>query len=97
MEDAKGIIAGLGRVSIFGFNIALEDTSWTAQIDTTPVDGVPVVPPGESDALVMSLAQRVRRRAGHEPGAHHPRVPDQPRLGSGLFGPGYRGELHRRG
>jgi hypothetical protein len=55
VEAALAIIRTLPPADIFGFNIALADTSATALIDNTPVDGVPVIPPGNSQALVASL------------------------------------------
>ena len=55
VEAALALIRTLPPADIFGFNIALSDTSATARIDTTPVDGVPVIPPGDSQALVASL------------------------------------------
>ena len=55
VDDAVATIATLPPADIFGFNIALTDTSYTARIDNTPVDGVPVIPPGDSQALVASL------------------------------------------
>ena len=55
VDAALGLIRALPPSDIFGFNIALADTSATARIDNTPVDGVPVIPPGNSQALVASL------------------------------------------
>jgi len=55
VDAAEAVIADLPPVDIFGFNIALSDTSLTARIDNTPVDGVPVIPPGDTQALVASL------------------------------------------
>lgn len=55
VEAALSILETLPPTDIFGFNIALADTSHTARIDNTPVDGVPVIPPGNPDALVASL------------------------------------------
>ncbi|MFN3953332.1 MAG: phage tail protein [Pararhodobacter sp.] len=55
VDAALAAIASLPPADIFGFNIALADTSYTARIDNTPVDGVPVIPPGDSQALVASL------------------------------------------
>lgn len=55
VDAALAIIRSLPPTDIFGFNIALADTSATARIDNTPVDGVPVIPPGNSQALVASL------------------------------------------
>jgi hypothetical protein len=83
VDAALAIIRTLPPADIFGFNIALADTTSTARIDNTPVDGVPVIPAGNPQALVASLARRLRQRPGHEPGPYHPRVPDQPRLGLG--------------
>ena len=55
VDAALAIIRTLPPADIFGFNISLSDTSSTARIDNTPVDGVPVIPPGNSQALVASL------------------------------------------
>lgn len=55
VDAALVLIRSLPPADIFGFNIALADTSHTARIDNTPVDGVPVIPPGNSQALVASL------------------------------------------
>lgn len=55
LDEAKEIIANSPAADIFGFNIALTDTSATEQVDNTPLDGVPVVPPGDSTSLVSSL------------------------------------------
>jgi hypothetical protein len=55
VDAAEATIASLPQMDIFGFNIALDNTSFTARIDNTPVDGVPVIPPGNSQALVASL------------------------------------------
>ena len=55
LQTAIATLSGISEVDVFAFNIALSDTSATAQIDNTPVDGVPVVPPGDPDALVASL------------------------------------------
>ncbi|UWQ90399.1 VWA domain-containing protein [Rhodobacteraceae bacterium M382] len=55
LETAKATLAGISAVDVFAFNIALSDISATAQLDNTPVDGVPVVPAGDADALVASV------------------------------------------
>jgi len=55
VDAALAILATLPPADIFGFNIALADTTYTARIDNTPVDGVPVIPPGNPEALVASL------------------------------------------
>jgi uncharacterized protein YegL len=55
LTTAITTLAGISAVDVFAFNIALSDTSYTAQLDNTPVDGVPVVPAGDADALVASM------------------------------------------
>lgn len=39
------------NLEVYGFNIGLANTTWTAMIDTTAADGVPVIAPGDTDAL----------------------------------------------
>ena len=55
LQTAIATLSAISKVDVFAANIALSDTSSTAQIDNTPVDGVPVVPPGDPDALAASL------------------------------------------
>lgn len=55
LDTAKATLAGIASIDVFAFNIALSDTSATAQLDNTPIDGVPVVPEGDADALVASI------------------------------------------
>jgi hypothetical protein len=55
VDTARARIAALPPTDVFCFNIALADTQHTARLDNTPVDGVPVVPPGDAQALVASL------------------------------------------
>jgi hypothetical protein len=55
VDAALTLIRTLPPADIFGFNIALTNTTYTARIDNTPVDGVPVIPPGNPQALVASL------------------------------------------
>ena len=55
VDDALATIATLPPTDVFGFNIALADTAFTARIDNTPVDGVPVIPPSDPEALVAAL------------------------------------------
>jgi hypothetical protein len=53
--------------------------------------------PGWQPASAGRLpARSLRQRPGHEPGPYHPGVPDQSRLGSGLFHRRDRGQLHHR-
>jgi len=58
VDAALGTIATLPPADIFGFNIALADTSYTALIDNTPVDGVPVIPPGNPERWSPPCAGR---------------------------------------
>ena len=55
VDAALAIIQALPPADIFGFNIALANTTSTARVDNTPVDGVPVIPAGNPQALVASL------------------------------------------
>lgn len=55
LQTAITTLSGIADVDVFAFNIALAKTDATAQIDNTAVDGVPVVPPGDPEALVASL------------------------------------------
>ncbi|WP_247651072.1 vWA domain-containing protein [Roseovarius autotrophicus] len=55
VDAAEATIATLPPTDIFGFNIALSDTSHTARIDNTPGDGVPVIPPDDSQMMLASL------------------------------------------
>ena len=59
VADAQATIQTLPPVDIYGFNIALADTSFTARIDNTYHDGVPVVPPGTPEALVAAVRDAV--------------------------------------
>ncbi|MCC6007208.1 MAG: VWA domain-containing protein, partial [Rhodobacteraceae bacterium] len=55
VAQAEALIAALPPTEIYGFNIALTNTSFTARIDNTPVDGVPVIPAANPEALVLAL------------------------------------------
>lgn len=52
---AKLLLDGIADVELFGFNIGLADTSWTALLDNTQVDGVPVIAPGDTETLRDTL------------------------------------------
>ena len=41
----------IADVEVFGFNIGLTNTAYTAMLDNTGVDGVPVIASGDTDAL----------------------------------------------
>lgn len=51
VATAVAAIEAIEAVEVYGFNIALEDTQYTAQLDNTQADGVPVVTPGDPSAL----------------------------------------------
>ncbi|NAW33252.1 phage tail protein [Halomonas alimentaria] len=53
--DAGNVIDSVSMLSSYGFNIDLEDTQYTAYVDNTPGDGVPVVPGGDPSVLANSL------------------------------------------
>jgi len=60
VDAAEILIAALPPVSIFGFNIALSNTTFTARIDNTPDDGVPVVPSNDPGPLVAAFLNAFR-------------------------------------
>ncbi|MFN3615209.1 MAG: hypothetical protein ACK4WC_11720, partial [Rubrimonas sp.] len=45
----------IADVEVYGVNIALANTAWTAMLDNTPADGVPVIAPGDPKALRDTL------------------------------------------
>lgn len=49
-------LSGISNVSVYGFNIDLSNTTYTAMLDNTSTDGVPVVSGGNPQALQNSLA-----------------------------------------
>ncbi|TKZ15929.1 VWA domain-containing protein, partial [Shimia litoralis] len=55
VNAAKATLAHIADLDVYAFNIALPNTAYTAEIDNTPVDGVPIVPEGDPDALVASF------------------------------------------
>ncbi len=55
VDAAIAMLESLPDVEVFGFNIGLADTSFTALLDNTPGDGVPVIAPGDTDTLLSSL------------------------------------------
>lgn len=52
---AVALLETIADVEVYGFNIGLTNTSWTAMLDNTPADGVPVIAPGDSDSLRDTL------------------------------------------
>jgi len=55
VTPAIATLEGIPDVEVFGFNIGLAETSFTALLDNTPEDGVPVIAPGDTDTLLSSL------------------------------------------
>ncbi|UWQ90402.1 VWA domain-containing protein [Rhodobacteraceae bacterium M382] len=55
VNPAITTLGSISDVEVFGFNIGLTDTSFTALLDNTPEDGVPVIAPGDIDTLLSSL------------------------------------------
>jgi hypothetical protein len=55
VNPAIATLEGIPDIEVFGFNIGLADTSFTALLDNTPEDGVPVIAPGDTDTLLSSL------------------------------------------
>jgi hypothetical protein len=55
VDAAIATLEGIPDVEVFGFNIGLADTSFTALLDNTPGDSVPVIAPGDTDTLLSSL------------------------------------------
>ncbi|MHA3913838.1 VWA domain-containing protein [Halovulum sp. GXIMD14793] len=53
---AAETVAAIGGVEVFAFNIDLADTSATAVLDNTPIDGVPVINGGDAGAISRALA-----------------------------------------
>jgi von Willebrand factor type A domain len=54
VDAAIATLDGIPDVEVFGFNIGLADTSFTALLDNTPEDSVPVIAPGDTDTLLSS-------------------------------------------
>lgn len=53
---ARAIVDSVAGVKVFGINIDLTNTTYTAIVDNTPEDGVPVVSGGNPDALVAAMS-----------------------------------------
>lgn len=53
--QAAATAAGMAGVNRYGINIFQSDTSYTALLDNTPDDGVPVVTSGDSSGLVLAV------------------------------------------
>lgn len=54
-EAAAATLAQISSVEVYGFNIELTNTYYTALLDNTPDDGVPVIAGSDSDALLVAL------------------------------------------
>lgn len=55
VDTAIATLGGISDIEVFGFNIGLADISFTALLDNTLDDGVPVIAPGDTDTLLSSL------------------------------------------
>ena len=53
--EAGNTVASIARLSAFGFNIDLPDTTETNKLDNTPADGVPVVDGDNPQALADAI------------------------------------------
>ncbi|PHS21733.1 MAG: hypothetical protein COA84_15070 [Robiginitomaculum sp.] len=51
-QEAADTLRAIDDLEVYGINIALADTQYTALLDNTPGDGVPVVDAGNTDALL---------------------------------------------
>ena len=56
---AADIVAGVSGVAMHGINIDLEDTTYTAMVDNTASDGVPVVSGGDPSALIDVIMEAI--------------------------------------
>jgi hypothetical protein len=56
VAPAAAELASISGVEVFCFNIDLADTTYTAQLDNTPADGIPVIDGTDSDALRVAFA-----------------------------------------
>lgn len=54
-DTAKSTLDGISRAEVFCFNIVTSDTTYTAQLDNTAVDGVPVVSGSDPDELRVAI------------------------------------------
>lgn len=52
---AASLLASIADVEVFGVNIGLAQTTYTALLDNTAADGVPVIAPGDSATLRDTL------------------------------------------
>ncbi|URA07012.1 tail protein [Xanthomonas phage Elanor] len=55
-SQAAATLFAIPNVNSYAFNIDLADTRYTAAMDNTPEDGVPVVSGGDPDTIMSSLA-----------------------------------------
>lgn len=55
VAPAAAELASISGVEVFCFNIDLSDTTYTAQLDNTPGDGIPVIDGTDSDALRVAF------------------------------------------
>lgn len=66
-EASRAIVDSLGGVPTYGINIDLTDTTYTAVVDNTPSDDVPVVAGGDPSALTSVLTGAMAGLFGMNP------------------------------
>lgn len=54
-DAASASLLGISGLSAYAFNIDLEDTTETAKMDNTPIDGVPVLSGGDADEMAEAI------------------------------------------
>lgn len=59
-EAAAAMVAAQPGVLVHGINIGLTDTTYTAYVDNTPEDGVPVIQDGNPTALTSAIVNALR-------------------------------------
>lgn len=64
---AAAVLAGIEGVEVYGFNIDLADTTYTALLDNTPLDGVPVISGSNAGALVAAISTGFQSSADINP------------------------------
>lgn len=65
--DAAAALFQTPGVQAYGFNIDLTDTRWTAYLDNTSSDGVPVLDGANPEAMTTAVARALGERIGMNP------------------------------
>jgi hypothetical protein len=55
VAPAVDIIESIAQLEVYCFNLGLSDTTYTAQLDNTPADGVPVLALGDPEPLLEAM------------------------------------------